>query len=366
MKEVYRFMRHILMLCICLIMFNITSLANVIDPPKLTPKAPTEEESALAKEGALLHDQGKYDEAISKYEQVLKLNPDNAVTLYEMAFSYFAKKDHKQSLEIALKGARYKSNVLADYYVLIGNNYDLLGEADKAIDVYQKGIKLSPQEASLHYNLAVTYFGAKKADKAIKSLKTAISVDHNHLSSHFALSQIYYQTGYKVPALLAALRFLTSEPASNRSEVTLKLVKEVLQGSAKEANNQINILMNPEEKKDEGDFSSISLVLALTSASRFLEENKKKSDSENLVDQIEVLFSVMKENKDKKNKGFGWEYYIPYFVQLDSKDYSKTFVYYILQNTNSPEVKKWLSENKTLVDEFLSWSKNYPWPKPKS
>jgi hypothetical protein len=60
-------MKHILMLCICLIMFTITSLANVIDPPKLTPKAPTEEESALAKEGALLHDQGKYDEAINKY-----------------------------------------------------------------------------------------------------------------------------------------------------------------------------------------------------------------------------------------------------------------------------------------------------------
>lgn len=359
-------MKHILMLCICLIMFTITSLANVIDPPKLTPKAPTEEESTLTKEGKILHDKGKYDEAISKYEQVLKLNSDNVSALYEMGFSYFAKKDHKKSLEIALKGARYKSNILPDYYVLIGNNYDLLGEADKAIDVYQKGIKLSPQEVSLHYNLAVTYYGAKKADKAVKSLKTAISVNHNHLSSHFALSQVYYQTGYKIPALLASLRFLANEPKSNRSEVALKLVKEILQGSAKEASNQINILMSPEEKKDEGDFSSISAIVALTSASRFLEENKKKTDSENLADQVEVLFSVLKENVNKKNKGFGWEYYVPYFVELDSKNYSKAFIYYILQSTNSPEVKKWLSDNQPLVDEFLLWSKNYSWPKPKS
>lgn len=341
--------------------------ADVIGSPKLMPKPPSQEESALTKEGKSLHDQGKYDEAINKYQEVLKQNPDNVLAIYEMAFSYFIKKDYNKALEIGLKGAQYKSDSLIDYYILIGNTYDLIGQTEKAIEVYEKGIKLDPQKVGLHYNLAVTFFKQNKIDKAKKSLKTVIIVEPNHSSSHFALSQVYKQSGYKIPSLLSAMRFLVGETKSSRSDIAIKLIKEILLSGVKEGeNNQINIFLNPEEKKDEGDFESVSAVIALTSASRFLKENKNKTELENYVDQIEVLFSVLEEtDKKQKNKGFAAQYYIPYFSQLKAKGYSKAFAYYILQSINKEASEKWLSENKVLVDEFFAWSRSYSWPKPK-
>ena len=41
----------------------------------------------LIKEGVQLNDQGKYTEAITKYNEALKLDPENAQANYEMGFT---------------------------------------------------------------------------------------------------------------------------------------------------------------------------------------------------------------------------------------------------------------------------------------
>ena len=88
------------------------------------------------------------------------------LALYELAFSYSMKKDHRKSLETAYKGAHYKSKHLAGFYLVIGNNLDLLGEPNKAVDVYKAGIKLEPNTSILYFNLAITYTNLKKPDEA--------------------------------------------------------------------------------------------------------------------------------------------------------------------------------------------------------
>jgi len=44
--------------------------------------------SDLIKQGVQLNDQGKYTEAIDKYNEALKLEPENAQANYEMAFHF--------------------------------------------------------------------------------------------------------------------------------------------------------------------------------------------------------------------------------------------------------------------------------------
>ena len=46
--------------------------------PKLEPTASTETQQQMIKEGVALHDEGDYDGAIARYEQVLKENPNDA------------------------------------------------------------------------------------------------------------------------------------------------------------------------------------------------------------------------------------------------------------------------------------------------
>lgn len=348
------------------LLFVTPVVAQKIDPPKLTPTPATESQVALIKEGVALHDRGDFDGAIAKYEQVLRENPANDLALYELSLTYEMKKDYRKSLETAYKGAQYKSDHLADFYVRIGNSLDLLGEPKKAVDVYKQAIKIKPDTRLLHYNLAVTYSRLNNLDEAKKSLKKELYINPGHPSSHMALAQIFHKTNYKIPALFSVMRFLVLEPKSQRANGAHQAFIEMLRGGASAGKNpgEISIFLDLGGKKDEGDFGSIELVLGLSGAVGATEKNKDKSEAEKLVDQLSTLFALAGEQEGKADKSkFTFRYYIPYFNELKKRDYVEPFAYHISQSSNISGVAEWLQANSGRVKEFLIWSEGYQWPK---
>ncbi len=341
------------------------AVAAQIESPKLTPVASTEDQARLIREGIVLHDNKNYDGAIRKYEEVLKENPHNVEAIYEMGYSYSEKQDHKQSLEIAYRGARYKSELRVGFYLLAGNSLDLLGQAEKAIDVYKAGIKLMPNASLLHFNLGITYANSRKLAEARKSFKKAVSLNANHAGSHYSLGNLFYLEDYKIPALLALSRFLVLEPNSERSDVAYKTLMAILQaGVSKGKDNQINIVIGMSSKKDEGDFGPAEFALGLSKAADSLEGNEGKTKAQLAVEQFQTFFAILSEqnSRDKPSK-FVWAYYIPYFGEMKEKNYVEPFYYYISRRSGDPDVKKWLDENYRRVNEFLNWSKQYQWPR---
>jgi tetratricopeptide (TPR) repeat protein len=340
-------------------------LAQKLDPPKLIPAPSTEEQSSLIKEGIALHDQANYYSAIQKYEEVLKENPSNVLALYELGFSYSMKQDHKKSLETAYRGAQYKSEHLAGFYLMIGNNLDVLGEPTRAVEAYKAGIKLEPTSSMLFYNLGITYSNLNKPDEARKSLKKAVILNPNHASSHLALGTLFYKTNYKTPALFAIARFLIIEPRSERSPGAYKTLQEILQGGVRAGKtpNEINIFVELSAKKDEGDFSTVDMFMGLSKAAGMTEKNQGKSEMQLFVDQLESLFSVISEIGPKGDKSkFVWKHYLPYFIELKKRGFVESFGYHISQRSNSEASKDWLWANRNLVNAFLNWSKQYEWP----
>jgi len=361
-------LKRILSLAIATQILSIQINSQEIQSPKLTPAPTSGKHKELIREGVQLHDQGDFQGSIRKYQEVLAENPDDINALYELGFSLFANKDYKKSLETAYKGAQYRSDSLSRFYVLIGNNLDNLNAPEKAIKAYKSGIKLFPDDAQLHFNLAITYIGLSKFDDAKKSLKAAAASDPSHPSSHLGLGQLYQKDNYKIPALLAFNRFLVLEPLSSRSRPALQRMTDIMQSGASKGNDgkQITIFMDPSAKTDEGDFNALNLALSLLSASKHLEENKGKSEMQLTVEGFDTLFSMLKEvDSDKKQSGFAWNYYRPYFIDMKRRNYIEPFCYYIYQSTGSAEVSKWLTENQGKLNEFLSWSKSYQWPKNK-
>jgi tetratricopeptide (TPR) repeat protein len=337
-----------------------------VDPPKLDPAPSSGQQTVLIQEGVAQHDKGNFDAAIKLYEEALAENPNNVEALYEMGFSYWAKKDYRKSLEAAYKGAQYKSEMLGAFYMQIGNNLDILGEPKKSVEALKSGIKLLPRMAMLHLNLAVTYRNLGKVDDAKKFLKQAITLDPNHAGSHSVLSGIWYEGKYRTPALLAACRSLVLDPRSERATGALRIVKQVLgagvtTGSADP--NQINIFMDTGAKKDEGDFGAIDFALSLTKAASMTEKNKGKTPMQLLVGQFETFFAIMSEQSDKADRNkFTWQFYVPYFNELKEKKHVEAFVYHIMQSDRKEETLEWLAANKTRVGDFLAWSKFYKWP----
>lgn len=337
--------------------------AQEIKAPTLTQAPTLDKHSDVLREAVALHDRGQYDEAISKYQQILKENPDDVQVMYELGFSYFAKRDYQKSLEVANKGAQYNSNLLPGFYTLIGNDLDHLGQAEKASKVYRDGIRLFPRDGQLHYNLAITLLGMNKPDEAKRSLKEAVRASPDHASAHLGLSQLWLKESYKIPALLAACRFLIVEPRSQRSPAVLQTINQIIQSGAQAGKdpNNISIFIDTNAKTNEGDFGALNAALGIVSAGRHFAKNKEKSEIRSVVDDLSTLFAIMSEGADKSS-GFAWEYYRPYFSEMSRRKLAEPFCYYILQSTQSEEVGKWLTQNSERARELLVWSKAYQWP----
>jgi len=358
--------KTILLLFLLALVVSSPVAAQKIDPPTLTPTPVTDSQKRLMQEGIALHDRGDYDGAIAKYQQVLNENPTSDWALYELAFSYQMKKDYRKSLEYGYKGVRYKSDKLGEFYVVIGNSLDDLGESKKAVDVYQRGIKIQPDNHYLYYNLAITYSRLNNLEEAKKNLKKAVFLNPDHASSHAALAQLFQNTRYRTPALFAVMRFLVIEPRSRRTASAYKIFSDILSGGATPGKNpnEINIFMDLGAKKDEGDFGAIDLTLGLSSAVGATEKNKNKTEAQRLVDQLNTLLAIVSEQDPKADKTkFTWRYYIPYFIELKQKNYVEPFAYYISQASGLPGVVEWLQANEARVNEFLSWSRSYQWAK---
>lgn len=107
--------------------------------------------TALFEEGQKLFAQQKYDEAIAKYEEAIKLSPNSAVgyNLLGMAyrFKYNAERD-PSSREKEIDA--FKKSIECDdtywvAYVNLGATYYYIGKKKEAASLFEKALKLYPE-----------------------------------------------------------------------------------------------------------------------------------------------------------------------------------------------------------------------------
>lgn len=332
-----------------------------------TPSATTPEQRALIQEGIALHDQGRYDDAIARFQKVLDASPDNIEAIYEMAFSYFQKQDFAKSLELARRGAEYKSDLLLSFYYTMGNALDQLGQPQRAVDAYKAGLAFegaAPAVAMLHFNLGVTYMTSLSSPEEAKAaFKLAARLNPNHPATHLLLGQLFQSNGYNTPAFFALARFLTLEPASNRSGPAFALLRKVLGASVVESpDGKVSIRVDPSSRKDEGDFTQFDLFLAFSKVQEAHDLQTGRAPMEAFVTQIDSLFTML-QKPDALGTGFTGTYYGPYFAELKKRGYVEPFVYLVSQRGGLPGVREWLDAHRGEIQAFQEWSASYPWPR---
>jgi tetratricopeptide (TPR) repeat protein len=339
--------------------------AQKIEKPTLTTQPPTTAQSAAIHEGVRLADARDFDGAIAKYEAVIKENPDCAVAKYELAFALYNKGNRVRAEAVARNGARYRSDELPMFYTVLGNILDDGGKSAEAIELYQRSIDLLKKDpnrrrdlAEAEYNLGYTYVRQKQLPDARASLKEAVGTDFSHRSANLLLALIYKNTGYKMPALLAATRYLGLDRDTPQAKQAAAVFLEILKPAGKDPQTgNINIFINTDAPKDEGNFGAFELFLG-TATMAVGDDDKGKSDTQLFAEGVSSIFAITVESKDLKNFFVG-KYYVPYLQSMKAGGHQEAFAYLVLQQGGNADAAKWVASNPDKVAAYYSWAKSY-------
>jgi len=125
------------------------------------------ENAAIAK-GNKLYKEGKFEEAITAYEQALQQNPENVTAKYNLAAARFrnskfeeAQKEYEEVLE---KTSDSKLKEKATY----NNGVALIKQSklEESIEAFKKALLLNPQDADTRFNLQKALEEEHKRNKA--------------------------------------------------------------------------------------------------------------------------------------------------------------------------------------------------------
>lgn len=342
-----------------------------IEKPTLVPKPASDEQAALIRQGVALHDKKDFDGAIAKYKAVLAENPDCTLALYELSISYFEKGDKTNAMETAVKGSKYRADELPLFYGTIASVIDDNGQPEEAVKIYRDAIKVIKDDkdfikhlASLYFNLGVTYARQKKYAEARTELKKAVDIDYAYPSPHFVLSQVFLNSKYKVPAILASARFVTLEYNSQRTVRSAALIAGSIDGAQKDPKTG-NIIVNLDflAPTDEGEFGMYDLMLGtLMVIDKEKDGGKDKSKGERFSEAIDSLIAMLAEDKKLKATFVG-KHYIPFLDAMKKAGHTQAFSYLVLRQAGgNAEANKWTELNADKIAALINWSKAYSLP----
>ena len=256
--------------------------------------------------GKLLHERGKYAEALAHYERAERGLPEDGEALKklmgealdDLASKFLWLQERKDAvysaeaerilpkvvawlpenqgawhrLGVALSLSSKYDQALAAYQRAleldpkvaaphngIGNVYSDLGQYDQALAAYQRAIELDPKDAYPHNGIGNVYRDLGKYDQALAAYQRAIELDPKDAYPHNGIGNVYFDLGQYDQALAAYQRALELNPKDGSFRSSLVGILRKL-GREAEAQEQIQVargLMAKENEYNRACFEAI-------------------------------------------------------------------------------------------------------------
>lgn len=318
-------------------------------------------------EGIELHDEGKYNDALNKYEEALSLDKNNLFALSEKAMTLEASKKYDEAIETCkLAINTHRKEDVKTVYVTYGNSLDHSKKGKLALKIYDEGLKKYPNYYQLHFNKGISLINDKQTEKALESFQNSVKLNPKHPGSFNALAAL--NQNKRIISILSSLRYLVIDNKSPRAKGNLESVINLMnQGVSQKDDNSITLALNPEivdqagsKKKGINNFSMVDMVLSMSAALDFDEKNKNKTKCQKFIDKLDSIMATMKESQ-KGQKGFYWEFLAPYFIEMAQQKLLEPFAYITFLPQQSDDVMKYHKENSKEIERFYKWSENYAW-----
>lgn len=309
----------------------------------------------MIREAIGMMDAGRFDDAIAKLKGVLAEDPANEIATYELGMAYAAKGDSgncRTTLEpLANAAGRHQVAALG----MLGNCLDHLGEREKAKEVYRRGLKLAPDDSQLLFNLGVTLAQTGGLDEARALAQNDVRKNPWHVSGHLLLGQIFENQGFRVPAAFSYMRFLALEPSSPRSSGVAARLQNLMNLGVQKTRKGVNITIDPNASKEEGDFTAMEFMLAIVAGAGGLEE-KKRGQTE--FDKargglVSVIHMYLEGEETAPN--FTSTVQKPFFSAMAQEKLLEIYAALALSTLKLKGTEPWMKKNAREVERYLAW-----------
>jgi tetratricopeptide (TPR) repeat protein len=312
--------------------------------------------SRLIEEGQSLHDAGRYDEAIARYRQALALDADNAAALYEIAFSYDAKKDYAHCVEATREGLRHPGDYGARLYSEQGNCLDDAGRGAEAVAAFREGLGKHPHDGHLRYNYAVALWRQKKGEEAIPELIATIGDEPTYDSPYMLLAVLQHERQRDVQALFAFLRYLTIDRTSERSQRAAILALDLFErgvttkpATGKDEKAQIEVAISP-DTVGSGDGLYRMLALSRSLAAASIHGGEGKTDADRVAGALASWLAIASEvsasaEHAETTRGAEWRLVTAPLLALHDGGLAATFGYLVAERANIAGASEWVKAN---------------------
>ena len=153
-------------------------------------------------EGGQLARAGNYTQAVTKFEDAVKQDPNFAMAFSKLAQTYAALGYDDKAEQASRHAVELSDNLPAqDRFLIQANHAGILHDTAKAIAAYEQLAKVNPDDTDAQFALAQLYEQSSNFDQAKKYLKQVLASDPSNVAALLASGRVDIKSGDPQSAL---------------------------------------------------------------------------------------------------------------------------------------------------------------------
>ncbi|MBC7401497.1 MAG: tetratricopeptide repeat protein [Mucilaginibacter sp.] len=297
----------------------------------------------LIKEGRALNTTGKYTEAVAKFDEALKIDPNNTDVMENKGISLALAQKYDEALPCFEKVVAVNNNQ-PHAYVSMGNIYSMRKDYDKAIYYYTKAIGILPRDARIWNSLSSAYLFSKKYAQAQSAATETIKMGQRQANVYQLYAIAAFFQAKNAEALMGLCNyFMLANPKEKSTADTYRTLTLVLHDKPRPGAEPVAKMQQE------------TVAKAIASAT---EGKTNLTPIDSLTLQLTAAFKAINEQQDQYGSPFFSKYFGSFFGTMAATDQMDTFAHFIMLSISPAENAAWLKEHQDKVTAFVSWIKS--------
>lgn len=178
------------------------------------------------REGENLRQRRNAQGALEKYQEALKLDPNEFLGYYLSAVVNYDEKKYEEALQFIAKALEINPQHTKSY-LLKGQILEKLNRNDEALAAYENSVKIEPDYEIGWDRIGLLYYNQKNYAKALEAYQKVISVNPKNMRAYEKIGQIYIDMN-DYPNALTYLKKVTENPDEAKNPRTWLRLAQVL------------------------------------------------------------------------------------------------------------------------------------------